>query len=383
MKVGVPKEILPGERRVALVPETVGKLVKAKVQVLVQAGAGERAGFADRDYVSAGATVVPDAAGVYGQADVLVKVQRPAAQDGRDETDLMREGQALIAVLQPLVHHDLVRRLATRRVTSFSMDAIPRITRAQKMDVLSSQATVAGYQAVLIAASRLPRFFPMFMTAAGTITPAKVLIVGAGVAGLQAVATARRLGAVVSAYDTRPAVKEQVQSLGAKFVEIDLGTRDTEGSGGYAKALGEDVLRKQQELLAKTVADSDVVITTAQVPGKKAPLIVPDAVVRQMRPGSVVVDLAAEQGGNVEGTEAGKEVVKHGVLLVGPVNLPSSIPFHASQMYSRNVHALLADMLDKEGNLVLDFEDEVIRDSCITRDGKVVHGPTAALVGQA
>ncbi|HEX7127551.1 MAG TPA: Re/Si-specific NAD(P)(+) transhydrogenase subunit alpha [Thermodesulfobacteriota bacterium] len=381
MKVGVPAEILAGERRVALVPETVGRLVKAKVGVVVQAGAGERAGFPDREYEAAGATIVAGAADVFRDADVIVKVQRPMAADGRHEADLLREGQTLIAFLAPLVDHDLVRMLAARRVTSFSMDAIPRITRAQKMDALSSQATVAGYQAVLMAATRLPKFFPMFMTAAGTIAPARVLVIGAGVAGLQAIATAKRLGAVVSAYDTRPVVKEQVQSLGAKFVEIDLGTRDTEGSGGYAKALGEDVLRRQQELLARTVAESDVVITTAQVPGKKAPRIVPDAVIRQMRPGSVVVDLAADQGGNVEGTEAGREVVRHGVLLVGASNLPASIPFHASQMYSRNVHALLADMLDKEGNLVLNFEDEVIRESCITRDGKVVHGPTAALVG--
>ncbi len=381
MKVGVPAEILVGERRVALVPETVGRLVKAKVGVVVQAGAGERAGFPDREYEAAGATIAPDAAAVFREADVVVKVNRPVAQDGRHEADLLREGQTLVAFLSPLVDQDLVRTLAARRVTSFSMDAIPRITRAQKMDALSSQATVAGYQAVLMAATRLPRFFPMFMTAAGTIAPAKVLVIGAGVAGLQAIATAKRLGAVVSAYDTRPAVKEQVQSLGAKFVEIDLGTRDTEGSGGYAKALGEDVLKRQQELLAKAVADSDVVVTTAQVPGKKAPLIVPEAVVKQMRPGSVVVDLAADQGGNVEGSEAGREVVKHGVLLVGPSNLPSSIPFHASQMYSRNVHALLTDMVDKEGNLALNFEDEVIRDSCITHDGKVVHGPTAALVG--
>jgi NAD(P) transhydrogenase subunit alpha len=381
MKVGVPAEILAGERRVALVPETAGRLVKAKVGVVVQAGAGERAGFPDREYEAAGATIVPDAAAVFREADVVVKVHRPVAQDGRHEADLLREGQTLVAFLSPLVDHDLVRRLAARRVTSFSMDAIPRITRAQKMDALSSQATVAGYQAVLMAATRLPRFFPMFMTAAGTIAPAKVLVIGAGVAGLQAIATAKRLGAVVSAYDTRPVVKEQVQSLGAKFVEIDLGTGDTEGSGGYAKALGEDVLKRQQELLAKAVADSDVVVTTAQVPGKKAPLIVPEAVVKQMRPGSVVVDLAADQGGNVEGSEAGREVVKHGVLLVGPSNLPSSIPFHASQMYSRNVHALLTDMVDKEGNLALNFEDEVIRDSCITHDGKVVHGPTAALVG--
>jgi NAD(P) transhydrogenase subunit alpha len=382
MTVGVPKEVVPGERRVSLVPETVARLVKGKVRVVVQAGAGEAAGFSDADYQKAGAEVVPDAAAVYRAADLVTKVQRPQrAPGGAHEAEMLREGTALVAFLSPLVDHDLVRTLAARRIVAFSMDAIPRITRAQKMDALSSQATASGYQAVLIAASRLPKFFPMFMTAAGTITPAKVLVVGAGVAGLQAIATARRLGAVVSAYDTRPAVKEQVQSLGAKFVEIDLGTKDTEGSGGYAKALGDDVLRRQQEALARVVAESDVVITTAQVPGKRAPLIVPDAVVRTMRPGSVVVDLAAEQGGNVEGTEAGKEVVRHGVLLVGPVNLPAAVAYHASQMYSRNVHALLSEMVDKEGAFAPSFDDEVIRDSCITRDGRVVHAATAALVG--
>ncbi|MBI4592854.1 MAG: Re/Si-specific NAD(P)(+) transhydrogenase subunit alpha [Candidatus Rokubacteria bacterium] len=382
MKVGVPKEIVPGERRVALVPETVARLVKAKVDVVIQAGAGEEAFLPDADYRAAGATLAPDAAALFGQADVVLKIQRPVRNEsaGKHEVDLLHEGAVLIAFLQPLVNHDLVRMLAARRVTSFSMDAIPRITRAQKMDALSSQATVAGYQAVLIAAGRLPKFFPMLTTAAGTVSPAKLLVVGAGVAGLQAIATARRLGAVVSAYDTRPAVKEQVQSLGARFVEIELGTQDTEEVGGYAKALAEDVLRRQQELLAKTVAESDVVITTAQVPGKRAPIIVPDAVLQRMRPGSVIVDLAAEQGGNVEGTEAGREVVRHGVLVCGPVNLPSSIPVHGSQMYSRNIHALLSEMIDKEGKLSLNFEDQVIKESCITHAGRVVHGPTAALV---
>ena len=383
MQVGVPKESVPGERRVALVPETVGRLVKAKVEVLVQSGAGEAAFFPDEEYRAAGAVLSPDARTVFGRADLVVKVQRPVKVEaqGVHEVDLLREGAALVTFLQPLANPDLVRQLAARKVTSFSMDAVPRITRAQKMDALSSQATVAGYQAVLIAATRLPRFFPMFMTAAGTVSPAKVLVIGAGVAGLQAIATAKRLGAVVSAYDTRPVVKEQVQSLGGKFVEIDLGTKDTEGAGGYARALGEDVLRRQQELLARTVAESDVVITTAQVPGARAPLIVRDEAVARMRPGSVIVDLAAEQGGNVEGTEAGRDVVRHGVLLVGAGNLPSTIPYHASQMYSRNVHALLSEMIDKEGRLVLNFEDEIIRETCITHAGRVVHGPTAALVG--
>lgn len=382
MAVGVPRETVPGERRVALVPETVGRLVRSKVEVLVEAGAGEAAFFADRDYQAAGAAIVPDAPALFGRADIVVKVQRPVRSDalGRHEAELLREGSVLIAFLQPLVDHDLVRMLAARRVTSFSMDTIPRITRAQAMDALSSQATVAGYQAVLIAAGRLPKFFPMFMTAAGTIAPARVLVIGAGVAGLQAIATARRLGAVVSAYDTRPVVKEQVQSLGAKFVEIDLGTADTEGAGGYARALGDEVLRRQQELLAATIAESDAVVTTAQVPGKRAPLIVPETVVRRMRPGSVIVDLAAEQGGNCELTEPGREVVKHGVLVCGPVNLPSSVPVHASQMYSRNVAALLAEMV-RDGRLALDFENEIIKESCITHAGRIVHGPSQALAG--
>ncbi|HWP35631.1 MAG TPA: Re/Si-specific NAD(P)(+) transhydrogenase subunit alpha [Thermodesulfobacteriota bacterium] len=383
MKIGVPREIVPGERRVALVPETVGRLVKSGATVLVERGAGERAFFADRDYEAAGATLVDGPQALYAGADLVVKVQRPVRNEavGRHEVELMREGTVLVAFLQPLANPELVRMLAARRITSLSMDAIPRITRAQPMDALSSQATVAGYLAALIAASRLPKFFPMLTTAAGTIQPAKVLVVGAGVAGLQAIATARRLGAVVSAYDTRPAVKEQVQSLGARFVEIDLGTADTEGAGGYAKALADEVLRRQQALLAKTVADSDAVITTALVPGARAPLVVPDSVVRQMRPGSVIVDLAAEQGGNVEGTEPDREVVRHGVLVCGPVNLPSRMPLHASQMYSRNLHALLAGLIGKDGSLALDFGDEIVKESCITHAGRVVHGPTAAVVG--
>ncbi len=381
MKVGVPKEIVAGERRVALVPETVGKLTRSGIEVLVETGAGEAAFVPDTDYTAAGARIVPDAASAF-RADLVVKVQRPVRNEalGTHEVDLLPEGATLVALLAPLTNPDLVRRLAVRKITSFSMDAVPRITRAQKMDALSSQSTVAGYQAVLIAAGRLPRFFPLLMTAAGTVAPARVLILGAGVAGLQAIATAKRLGAVVSAFDTRPVVKEQVQSLGATFLEIDLGTTDTEAAGGYARALGEEVLRRQQALIAKSVAESDVVITTALVPGQKAPLLIPETTVREMRPGSVIVDLAAEQGGNCELTEAGREVVRRGVTICGPLNLPSSLPVHASQMYSRNVHALIAEMI-RDGTLVLDFEDEVIRESCITHAGRVVHGPSRALAG--
>lgn len=384
MKVGVPKEIVPGERRVALVPETVGRLTRAGTAVLVEKGAGEGAYFRDDEYRSAGAEVVPDAASLFGRVDLVLKVQRPVRNEalGRHEVELMREGAALVAFLQPLLNPDLVKMLAARRITSFSVDAIPRITRAQTMDALSSMATVAGYKAVLIAAERLPRFFPMLMTAAGTVTPARVLVLGAGVAGLQAIATAKRLGAVVSAFDTRPAVKEQVQSLGAKFLEVDLGVTDTEAAGGYARALPEEVLRRQQVLIAKSVIESDVTITSALVPGQRAPLLIPEATVRQMRPGSVVVDLAAEQGGNCELTEPGKEVVRHGVVICGPLNLPSSLPVHASQMYSRNLAALLG-ILVKDGALALDFEDQIIKESCITHAGQVVHGPTLAVVGRA
>lgn len=381
MKIGVPKEIVAGERRVALVPETVGRLTKSGIEVLVEAGAGEAAFIPDADYAAAGAGIVPDAASAF-DADLVVKVQRPVRNDalGRHEVDLMPEGTTLVAFLAPLTNPDLVKRLAARKITSFSMDAVPRISRAQKMDALSSQSTVAGYQAVLVAAARLPRFFPLLMTAAGTVAPARALILGAGVAGLQAIATAKRLGAVVSAFDTRPVVKEQVQSLGATFLEIDLGTTDTEAAGGYATALGEEVLRRQQALIARSVAESDVVITTALVPGKKAPLLIPETTVREMRPGSVIVDLAAEQGGNCELTESGREVVRHGVTICGPLNLPSSLPVHASQMYSRNVHALITEMI-RDGTLALDFEDEVIRETCITHAGQVVHGSSRALVG--
>jgi NAD(P) transhydrogenase subunit alpha len=372
MKIGVPRETVPGERRVALVPETVGRLVKAGNEVLVERGAGTEAAFIDSAYEQAGARIVDDAF----DADLIAKVQRPT----QDEIGKLKQGQVLIAFLQPLVEPKLAATLAERGVVALSMDAIPRITRAQPMDALSSQATVAGYKAVLMAAAQLPRFFPMLTTAAGTIAPGKAFIIGAGVAGLQAIATARRLGAVVEAFDTRPVVKEQVQSLGAKFLEIDLG-ESGEGAGGYAKELSEEAHKKEVELLAKAVKENDIVVTTAAIPGRKAPVLITAEMVPTMRPGSVIVDLAAETGGNCELTEAGKTVVKHGVTIIGTTNVPSTMPYHASQMYSRNIASLLA-LFVKDGKADIGVDDDVVKGTLITKDGKIVHeGVLKALQG--
>jgi NAD(P) transhydrogenase subunit alpha len=368
MKVGVPKETAAGERRVALVPDGVRRLVEAGVEVLLESGAGEAAAFLDSAYEEAGARVVGD---VYGEADVVCKVQKPSEQ----EIGRLRQGQTLIAFLQPLTSPELVRALADRRVTAFSMDSIPRITRAQSMDALSSQSTASGYKAVLLAASHLGKFFPMLTTAAGTIAPARVLVLGAGVAGLQAIATARRLGAVVSAFDVRPVVKEQVESLGASFLELDV--EGAEGVGGYAVALAEDQHEREQELIARHVAESDAVVTTALIPGQPAPILITAGAVRAMRPGSVIVDLAAEAGGNCELTEPGQTVVRDGVTIVGETNLPATMPVHASQMYSRNVWTLL-DHLISEGELVLDFDDEITRETCVTHEGRILKEPVAA-----
>ena len=372
MVIGVPSETAAGERRVALVPETVAKLVKAGSTVVVERGAGAAASFLDGAYEEAGATLASDAAEVYAQADLIVKVQRPSEA----ELALTRPGQTLIALLAPLGDPASVEAYAARKINALSMDAIPRITRAQAMDVLSSQANIGGYKAVLIAADLLPRFFPMLTTAAGTIPPAKVLILGAGVAGLQAIATARRLGGVVSAYDTRSVVKEQVQSLGATFLALDLGV-EGEGAGGYAKALTPEQETKQQELLAQSIAGQDVVITTAAVPGRRAPLLITEAAVRGMKPGSVIVDLAAETGGNCELTQPGNVIVAHGVTIVGTTNLPSTMPYHASQLYSRNVYALL-QLLIKEGALDLNMSDDVIKGTTLVHEGTIVHEPTLA-----
>ena len=361
MRVGVPKETVAGERRVALVPEVVGRLVKAGHEVVVEGDAGVEAGFPNDAYTAVGASL-----GDAWAADVVCKVQKP----GPAEVGKMREATALVGMLQAATNADLVRQLAQRRVTAFSLELLPRITRAQPMDVLSSQATVAGYKAALLAADTAPRFFPMLVTAAGTLPPARVLVLGAGVAGLQAIATARRLGAIVSGFDVRPAVKEQVESLGAKFLAM-ADQVEAEGAGGYAKELSADQHRRELEFLARSVRDADVVITTAAIPGKRAPILVTRSGVEGMRPGSVVVDLAAETGGNCELTQAGTTLEHHGVTILGPVNLPATLPLHASQMYARNVASFLNHLV-KEGKLQLDFTDEITQATCVTHDGKVL-----------
>ena len=365
MLVGVAKETAAGERRVALVPDAVGRLAQSGVEVAVERDAGVQASFANEAYEGEGARI---ADAVLGEADLVCKVQKPSDE----EIGRLREGATLIGILQPLVNGELVQALAERGVTSFSMDSIPRITRAQPMDALSSQSTVAGYKATLLAASHIGKFFPMLTTAAGTIAPAKVLVLGAGVAGLQAIATARRLGAVVSAFDVRPVVKEQVESLGATFLELDV--EGAEGVGGYAVALSEDQHAREQELIARHAQESDAVITTALIPGRPAPLLLTADAVGGMRPGSVVVDLAAEAGGNCAATEPGHTVVKNGVTIVGDLNIPSTMPIHASQMYSRNVLALLNHLI-RDGELVLDFDDEITRETCVTHGGQVLKGP--------
>ncbi len=377
MKVGVPKEIAPGERRVALVPETVGRLVKSGLEVLVEHDAGELAYYPDTAYEQAGARIVADGASVYREADLVAKVQRPLG----DEVERLRSGQVLIGFLQPLTNPDLVRALVAKGITAFAMEAVPRVTRAQPMDALSSQANIGGYKAVLIAAAALPKYLPMLTTAAGTIAPARVLVLGAGVAGLQAIATARRLGAIVEAFDTRPVVKEQVHSLGARFLEIELG-ESAEAAGGYAKELSEEAHRKEQELIAKHVRDADIVVTTAAIPGKRAPLLITEDMVRTMRPGSVIVDLAAETGGNCEVTEPGRTVTKHGVTIYGDTNLPSTLAVHASQLYSRNVAGLLG-LLVKDGELSLDWNDEIVKGAVVTHAGEVKHPAAKALVEAA
>src|ERR687896_35697 len=375
MIVGVPRETAAAERRVALVPETAEKLIRSGVGVTVERGAGERAFHTDDAYLKTGATIAADAHEVFGKSDVVLLARRPA----NGVLELVREGSVLIAPLQPLSNPDIVRRLAERRVTAFSTDAIPRIARAQALDVLSSMASIAGYAAVLTAARSLPKFFPLLMTAAGTLTPARVFVIGAGVAGLQAIATARRLGAIVEAFDTRPVVKEQVQSLGATFVEAALGVADTQDRGGYAKELSEDAHKRELELVAGRAREADVVITTALIPGKRAPLLITADTVRAMRPGSVIVDLAAEQGGNCELSRPGETVVEHGVTIHAPLDLVSTMAVHASQMLSRN-HAALLQLLIKDGKLTLNFEDEIVRDACITHEGKVVNARVREVV---
>ena len=362
MRIGVPKEVAPNERRVALTPDVAGKLVKSGHEVVVERGAGSSAFFADEAYVAAGAKI-SDRSSVIGQSEIVVQVQAPIAAD----LPQYREGSAFIAAFQPSA--DLHRQLSQRKLTAFTLVLLPRITRAQGMDVLSSQATVAGYKAVLLAASAAPRLFPMLVTAAGTLPAARVLVLGAGVAGLQAIATARRLGAIVSAFDVRPAVKEQVQSLGAAFLEMKI-EEHAETAGGYAKELSEETHRQELAFLAGAVKDADVVISTAAIPGKKAPVLITTAAVEGMKPGSIIVDLAAETGGNCELTQAGAEIVRNGVSILGPLNLPSTEPLHASQMYARNVQAFLGHIV-QDGKLRLDFDDQITRDTCVTHAGEV------------
>ena len=379
MKIAVPRETAEGETRVALTAQAAGQLAGDGVEVLVQSGAGEASFVSDDDYRDAGATVVPDAAALYGQADMILRVGRPSDE----EADMLRAGQVLIGTLGALSNPQLAKRLADGGVTAISMDAIPRITRAQSMDSLSSQSTVGGYRAVLIAAERLPKFFPLLTTAAGTVRPARVLVFGAGVAGLMAIGTARRLGAVVEATDVRPVVKEQVQSLGGTFLEVEMTEeekKNAETAGGYATEMSDDYKRRQAELIASRVGEADVVITTALIPGRPAPKLITEEMVKSMKPGSVIVDMAAEAGGNTEVTEVGKEVVKHGVRIIGLTNLPAGMPASATQMYAKNVQTLVRHLV-KDGVLNLDFGDEITRGATITHGGKVVSEPVAKALG--
>ena len=374
MIVGVPRESYPGERRVALVPALVPGLAKAGCELLVETGAGLAAGYPDALYAERGARVVASRSDLFASADAIFQVLCHGANDrtGRADLSLLRRDQLLIGFLRPLGSPETVREIAASGAVAFAVELIPRLTRAQSMDALSAMSTVAGYRAVLLAANTLPRMIPMLITAAGTVTPARVLVVGTGVAGLQAIATARRLGAVVSAYDIRPATKEEVRSLGARFVELALEVADAQDASGYARAQDETVYRRQQELLARVVAESDVVITTAAVPGRRAPVLITADMVAGMAPGSVIVDLAAEQGGNCELTRPNETVVEHGVTIIGAVNLAGTVPFHASQLYARNLAAFFLHLV-KGGALKLDPDDEIVRETLVTRGGEVVH----------
>jgi NAD(P) transhydrogenase subunit alpha len=374
MNIGVPRETFPGERRVALVPAAIPNLTKAGLEVVVEAGAGIEAGYPDTDYASAGAKVLSSRADVFSAADIVIQVLCYGSNDKTGEADLplFRHDQSLIGFLRPLGSLETIEQIASKGVTAFSVELMPRTTRAQSMDALSSMATISGYKAVVLAADTQPRIFPMLTTAAGTITPARVLVIGCGVAGLQAIATARRLGAVVSAYDLRPVVKEQVQSLGGRFVELEVEAQDAQDERGYARAQDERFYNRQRELLGQVVVENDVVITTAVIPGKKSPILVTKEMVAGMRPGSVIVDLAAERGGNCELTSAEEKVVKHGVTIIGLINLASTVPYHASQMYARNVTAFLLHLV-KDGKLQLNIEDQIVRDTLLTHAGEIVN----------
>lgn len=381
MKIAVLRETFPGERRVALIPSCIAPLLKAGCDVIVESGAGSEAGYSDEEYLEKKATIAADRREAFA-ADVVLSVRCLGANPdaGRSDLELIREKQVLIGCCDPLGSPEAARELAEKQATVFGLEMIPRITRAQSMDILSSMATVAGYRAVLLAANELPKMFPLLMTAAGTISPARVFVIGAGVAGLQAIATAKRLGAVVHSYDVRPAVREQCESLGAKFVELELETASSEDKGGYAKAMGEEFYKKQRELMARVVAESDVVVTTAAIPGRQSPLLITAEAVEGMQPGSVIVDLAAERGGNCELTEADQRVVKHGVTLLGPTNLPSEIPYHASQMFSKNVTTLLQHLI-KDGEMALDLTDEITRETLIAQNGEVTNNRVRELLG--
>ncbi len=382
MIVGVPKEIYPGERRVALTPVVVPMLAKAGLEVAIEAGAGADAGYPDAQYQEKGAKVLADRAAVFMQSDIIVQVLCNGANDknGASDLALMRRGQLLIGFMRPLAAVEAMQELARTGVTAFAVELMPRTTRAQSMDALSSMASIAGYKAVLVVADTLPRMFPMMTTAAGTITPSRVLVIGAGVAGLQAIATAKRLGSVISAYDVRPAVKEQVQSLGARFVELPLETQDAQDARGYAKAQDEAFYAKQRELLGHVVAQNDAVITTAVVPGKKAPVLLTAEMVKGMAPGSVILDLAAERGGNCELTHPGEKYVAHGVTIIGPVNLASGVPFHASQVYARNLTSFLTNLV-KDGKVRPAADDDIIRDTLLTQGGEVANARVRESLG--
>ena len=379
MKIAVPRETAPGETRVALTPQAVTALREDGVDVVVQSGAGDASFISDEAFSEAGASIVPDAAALYGEADVVVRVGRPSDE----ETGMLRKGAIIIGTLGTLSNPELAKRLAETGVTAISMDSIPRITRAQSMDTLSSQATVSGYKAVLLAAERLPKFMPLLTTAAGTVRPARGIVMGAGVAGLMAIGTARRLGAVVEATDVRPVVKEQVESLGGIFIEVEMTDEEkanAETAGGYAREMSDDYKARQAALIAERVKEADFLITTALIPGRPAPKLVTDAMVASMKPGSVIVDMAAEAGGNVEGTEAGKEVVKHGVTIIGLTNLPATMPGSATAMYAKNMQTLLKHLI-KDGAIKLDFTDEITRGATITHGGKVINEATAKALG--
>jgi NAD(P) transhydrogenase subunit alpha len=382
MIVGVPRETFPGERRVALVPGAIANLAKAGMQVVVEAGAGVEAGYPDAEYVVKGAKIAADRTEVFRSADIVVQILCYGSNDktGKADVPFFRRDQVLVGFLRPLGSLETIQEIASKGVISFSVELMPRTTRAQSMDALSSMGTICGYKAVILAADKLPRIFPMMTTAAGTITPGRVLVIGAGVAGLQAIATARRLGAAASAYDLRPAAKEQVQSLGGRFVELPIEAKDAEDARGYARAQDETFYQRQRELLGKAVAGSDVVISAAVIPGKKPPVLVTKEMVASMAPGSVIVDLASERGGNCELTRPGEIVVEHGVTIIGTLNLASSVPYHASQMYAKNVSAFLLHLV-KDGKLQLNLEDEIVRDTLLTRGGEVVNARVREFFG--